>query len=158
CVALNIGRYEHFSDKLGDLTMDFYCLPENLEKARRQFAQAKPMIEAFQKYFGEYPFKRDGYKLKEVPYSGMEHQRGGAYGNLFGTGDLERGWTGVCVSPKFRFISVHESAHGWFGNGIAGSDISDMWIQEGWATYAQCVYAEALFGKEDALKYTNGYK
>jgi aminopeptidase N len=70
CVSLNIGHYEHFNDKLGDLTMDYYCLPENLEKAKRQFAQAKPMMEAFQKYFGEYPFKRDGYKLIEVPYSG----------------------------------------------------------------------------------------
>lgn len=89
-LSLNIGAYEHFSDWLGDLTMDFYCLPENLEKAKRQFAQAKPMIEAFQKYFGEYPFKRDGYKLIEVPYSGMEHQSAVTYGNRFANGYLER--------------------------------------------------------------------
>jgi aminopeptidase N len=158
CVALNIGHYEHFGDKLGDLTMDFYCLPENLEKAKRQFAQAGPMIEAFQKYFGEYPFKRDGFKLIEVPYSGMEHQSAVAYGNKFANGYLERDWTGVGVSLKFDFIIVHESAHEWFGNSITGSDISDMWIQEGWATYAEGVYVEALFGKEDALKYVNGYK
>ena len=30
-VSLNIGNYTHFSDKLGDLSMDFYVLPENLE-------------------------------------------------------------------------------------------------------------------------------
>jgi aminopeptidase N len=157
-VSLNIGHYEHFSDSLGDLTMDFYCLPENLEKAKRQFAQARPMIEAFQKYFGEYPFKRDGYKLIEVPYSGMEHQSAVTYGNKFANGYLERDWTGVGVSLKFDFIIVHESAHEWFGNSITGSDISDMWIQEGWATYAECIYVEALFGKEDAIKYVNGYK
>jgi aminopeptidase N len=157
-VSLNIGQYEHFSDKLSDLTMDFYCLPENLDKAKRQFAQAKPMIEAFEKYFGPYPFKRDGYKLIEVPYSGMEHQSAVTYGNRFANGYLERDWTGVGVSLKFDFIIIHESAHEWFGNAITGSDISDMWIQEGWATYAECVYVEALFGKEDALKYTNGYK
>ncbi len=157
-VSLNIGQYEHFSDRLGDLTMDFYCLPENLEKAKRQFAQAKPMIEAFEKYFGPYPFKRDGYKLIEVPYSGMEHQSAVTYGNRFSNGYLERDWTGVGVSLKFDFIIIHESAHEWFGNAITGTDISDMWIQEGWATYAECVYVEALFGKEDALKYTNGYK
>jgi aminopeptidase N len=157
-VSLNIGHYEHFDDRLGDLTMDFYCLPENLEKAKRQFAQAKPMIEAFQKYFGEYPFKRDGYKLIEVPYSGMEHQSAVTYGNHFANGYLERDWTGVGVSLKFDFIIIHESAHEWFGNSVTGSDISDMWIHEGWATYAECVYVEALFGKEDALKYVNGYK
>src|SRR5580704_86052 len=73
-VALNIGKYEHFSDKLGDLPLDFYALPEDLDKAKKQFAQAKGMLEAFQHYFGEYPFKKDGYKLIEVPYAGMEHQ------------------------------------------------------------------------------------
>ena len=83
CVSLNIGKYEHFSDKLGDLTLDFYVLPENLEKAKKQFAQAKGMLEAFQHYFGEYPFKNDGYKLIEVPYAGMEHQSAVTYGNHF---------------------------------------------------------------------------
>jgi aminopeptidase N len=158
CVSLNIGAYEHFSDKLGDLTLDYYCLPENLEKARRQFAQARPMLQAFQKYFGEYPFKRDGYKLIEVPYSGMEHQSAVTYGNHFANGYLERDWTGVGVSLKFDFIIVHESAHEWFGNSITAADVSDQWIHEGWATYAECVYVEALFGKDDALKYVNGYK
>jgi aminopeptidase N len=157
-VSLNIGQYTHFSDKHGDLTLDFYCLPENLEKAKRQFAQAKPMLAAFEKYFGPYPFKRDGFKLIEVPYSGMEHQSAVTYGNRFANGYLERDWTGVGVSLKFDFIIIHESAHEWFGNAITGSDISDMWIQEGWATYAECVYVEELFGREDALKYTNGYK
>ena len=158
CVSLNIASYEHFSDKLGDLTLDFYCLPENLEKAKKQFAQARPMLEAFQKYFGEYPFKRDGYKLIEVPYSGMEHQTAVTYGNHFANGYLERDWTGVGVSLKFDFIIVHESAHEWFGNSITTVDVSDEWIHEGWATYAECVYVEAMFGREDALKYANGYK
>ncbi|HKR58649.1 MAG TPA: M1 family metallopeptidase [Pyrinomonadaceae bacterium] len=158
CVSLNIGHYEHFSDKLGDLTMDFYCLPENLEKAKRQFVQAKPMLEAFQKYFGDYPFKEDGYKLIEVPYSGMEHQSAVTYGNQFANGYLNRDWTGVGVSLKFDFIIIHESAHEWFGNSITASDVSDQWIHEGWATYAECVYVEALFGQQDALRYVNGYK
>jgi aminopeptidase N len=88
----------------------------------------------------------------------MEHQSAVTYGNRFANGYLERDWTGVGVSLKFDFIIIHESAHEWFGNSITGSDISDMWIQEGWATYAECVYVEALFGREDALKYVNGYK
>jgi aminopeptidase N len=157
-VSLNIGTYEHFSDKLGGLTLDYYCLPENLEKAKKQFAQAKPMLVAYEKYFGPYPFPRDGYKLVEVPYSGMEHQSAVTYGNRFANGYLERDWTGVGVSLKFDFIIVHESAHEWFGNAITASDVADEWLQEGWATYAECVYVEALFGYQDAIKYTNGYK
>ena len=100
------------------------------------------MIEAYQKVFGEYPFKKDGYKLIEVPYSGMEHQSAVTYGNRFANGYLERDWTGVGVSPKFDFIIIHESAHEWFGNSVSAADVSDMWIQEGWTTYLEVVYVE----------------
>ena len=158
CVSLNIGKYEHFSDKLGDLTLDFYALPENLEKAKKQFAQAKGMLEAFQHYFGEYPFKKDGYKLIEVPYSGMEHQSAVTYGNRFKNGYLERDWTGVGISPRFDFIIIHESGHEWFGNSVSAADRSDMWIHEGWTTYLECLYVEYMYGHDDALKYMNGYK
>jgi aminopeptidase N len=140
CVSLNIARYTHFSERLGDLTMDYYVLPYHLERAKRQFAQATPMNECFQKYFGEYPFKKDGYKLIEVPYSGMEHQSAVTYGNLFQNGYLARDWTGVGVSTKFDFIIIHESGHEWFGNSVTANDVSDAWIQEGWCTYAEGVY------------------
>lgn len=157
-VALNIGNYQHFSDKLGDLDLDFYALPEDLDKAKKQFSQAKGMLEAFQHYFGDYPFKKDGYKLVEVPYSGMEHQSAVAYGNHFANGYLERDWTGVGISPRFDFIIIHESGHEWFGNSITAADSSDMWIHEGWTTYLECLYVEYMYGHEDYLKYTNAYK
>jgi len=157
-VALNIGNYRHFAGRLGSLPLDFYALPEDLDKARKQFAQAKGTLEAFEHYFGEYPFPKDGYKLIEVPYAGMEHQSAVAYGNHFANGYLERDWTGVGISPRFDFIIVHESAHEWFGNSVTAADISDMWIHEGWATYLECLYVEYMWGKDDGLKYTNAYK
>jgi aminopeptidase N len=157
-VSLNIGNYVHFSDRLDDLPLDFYVLPENLERAKKQFAQAKGMIEAFQHYFGEYPFKKDGYKLIEAPYSGMEHQSAVTYGNRFANGYLERDWTGVGISTRFDFIIIHESGHEWFGNSITASDVSDMWIHEGWTTYLECLYVEYMYGRDDGLKYTNAYK
>jgi aminopeptidase N len=158
CVSVNIGTYAHFADKHGGLSLDFWCLPESLDKARRQFAQAKPMIMAYEHAFGPYPFPKDGYKLIEVPYAGMEHQSAVTYGNRFANGYLERDWTGVGVSPKFDFIIIHESAHEWFGNSVTAADVADEWIHEGWGTYMEVVYVEHMFGKADALKYVNGYK
>jgi len=157
-VSLNIGQYVHFAEKHGDLTMDYFVLPENLEKAKKQFAQALPMMEAFEKYVGKYPFPKDGFKLIEVPYSGMEHQSAVTYGNRYANGYLERDWTEVGVSLKFDFIIIHESGHEWFGNAVSAADVSDMWIQEGWCNYLEFVYVEALFGYDDGLKYANGYK
>lgn len=157
-VSLNIGHYVHFTDRAGRLPLDFYCLPENLEKAKRQFVQAKTMIECFEKYFGDYPFAKDGYKLVEVPYAGMEHQSAVTYGNHFVNGYLERDWTGVGISPRFDFIIIHESAHEWFGNSVTAADVCDEWIHEGWGTYLEAVYVEHMFGKADALTYVNAYK
>ena len=157
-VSVNIGTYEHWSERAGDVPLDFYALPEDLERAKKQFAQAKGMIEAFTHYFGEYPFKNDGYKLIQAPYSGMEHQSAVTYGNHFANGYLERDWTGVGISPRFDFIIIHESGHEWFGNSITAADRSDMWIHEGWTTYLECLYVEYMYGKDDGLKYTNGYK
>ncbi len=157
-VSLNIGNYVHFSDQLGDLPLDFYVLPEDLEKAKVQFAQAKGMIEAYQHYFGPYPFAKDGYKLIQAPYSGMEHQSAVTYGNLFKNGYLDRDWTGVGISPRFDFIIIHESGHEWFGNSITALDPADMWIHEGWTTYLESLYVEYRWGKTDAIKYLSGYK
>jgi aminopeptidase N len=157
-VSLNIGNYVHFEDKLDDLPLDFYVLPGSLEKAKVQFAQAKPMIQAYEHYFGEYPFKKDGYKLIEVPYSGMEHQSAVTYGNHFANGYLERDWTGVGTSLKFDFIIIHESGHEWFGNAVSAADVSDMWIHEGWTTYLEALYVEHQFGHDEAIKYLGGYK
>jgi aminopeptidase N len=157
-VSLNIGNYVHFSDKFGDLPLDFYVLPEDLDKAREQFTQAKGMIEAYTHYFGEYPFAKDGYKLIQAPYTGMEHQSAVTYGNLFKNGYYGRDWTGVGISPRFDFIIIHESGHEWFGNSITAVDPADMWIHEGWDTYLESLYVEYRWGKADAIKYLSGYR
>ena len=158
-VALNIGAYEHFSDRLGDLPLDYYVMPEDLESAKAQFAQAKQMLQAFEHYFGEYPFQKDGYKLVQVPYSGMEHQSAVAYGNHFVNSYYPaRDWNGVQISPRFDFIIIHESAHEWFGNSVTAADVSDMWIHEGWATYLECLYVEYMYGHADYLRYVNAEK
>ncbi len=157
-VSVNIGKYEQFTSRYRGMTLNFYALPEDLGKAKAQFAQAQGMLEAFSHYFGAYPFKKDGYKLVQVPYSGMEHQSAVAYGNGFRNGYLGRDWTGVGISPKFDFIIIHESAHEWFGNAVSAADVSDMWIHEAWGTYMECLYVEYFYGHDDALKYVNGYK
>ena len=161
-VALNIGDYVHFGGKFKDkfrrLALDYYVLPADLEKAKVQFAQVPGMMKAYYHYLGPYPFQKDGYKLIEVPYAGMEHQSAVAYGNGFKNGYFGRDWTGVGISPRFDFIIIHESGHEWFGNSITAADKSDMWIHEGWTTYLESLYVEFYWGHADALRYLNGLK
>jgi aminopeptidase N len=159
-VTLNIGTFAHFSDVYvsgnDTLTLDYYVLPENLAKARRQFEQVKPMMQCFEKFFGPYPFMRDGYKLIEAPHTGMEHQSAVAYGNHYLQG--YRGNASSEVGLMFDFIIVHETAHEWWGNNVTSNDIADMWIHESFGAYAEAVYVECLFGYEKAMSYINGKK
>jgi len=157
-VSMNVGDYVHFTDTYEDMTLNYYVLSYNLDKAKAQFTQAKGMLAAFEHYFGEYPFRKDGYKLVQASNAGMEHQSAVTYGNGFENGYGGRDWTGVGISPRFDFIIIHESGHEWFGNAVSAADRSDMWIHEGWTTYLEGLYVEYTYGHADALKYLNGYK
>jgi aminopeptidase N len=160
-VTINICKYTHFNDvytsKDGSkLTLDYYVLPENLVKAKKHFRQVKTMHACYEKYFGKYPFYRDGYKLIESSHNGMEHQSAVAYGNHYITG--YEGYASSNVGLKFDFIIIHESAHEWWGNSITSNDIADMWIHESFGAYAEALYVEYNWGHKAALKYMNGKK
>jgi len=158
-VTINIAKYAHFSDVYGSspkLTLDYYVLPENVERAKKHFGQVKLMMEAFEKYFGKYPFPNDGYKLVESPHLGMEHQSAVAYGNRYLGG--YRGRAPSAAGLKFDFIIIHESAHEWWGNAVTSKDVADMWIHESFGAYAEALYVEHFWGYKEALAYINGKK
>jgi len=159
-VNANIANYSHFADSLqgekGVLSLDYYVLPENLEKAKVQFKQVKLMLRAFEHWFGPYPFYEDGYKLVEVPYLGMEHQSSVTYGNQYKNGYLGRDLSGTGWGLKWDFIIVHESGHEWFANNVTYRDIADMWVHEGFTNYSESLYTEFYFGKEAGAAYVRG--
>ena len=162
-IAANIADYTHFSDEYngekGKLTLDYWVLPYNLEKAKKQFGRdVKPMIKAFEHWFGPYPFYEDGYKLVETPHLGMEHQSAVAYGNKYRNGYLgsDRSQTGWGL--KWDFIIVHESGHEWFGNNITSKDLADSWIHESFTNYSEALFTESIWGKQAGQEYTHGQR
>jgi aminopeptidase N len=154
-IAVAAGTYAHYSEEFqgekGKLTLDFWPLDYNLEAAHKQFVQARSMLQCFEHWFGPYPWYEDGYKLLEVPNTGMEHQSAVSYGNWYQNGYRKRG-TGLGL--QWDFIIVHESAHEWWGNNITAKDQADMWIHESFANYAEALYTECQFGKEAAADWT----
>jgi aminopeptidase N len=161
-VNVNIGDYTHFSEvfdgEKGPLDMDYYVLKYNLEKAKKQFTDAPKMMRAFEHWFGPYPFYKDGYKLVEVPYLGMEHQSSVTYGNEFKQGYLGRDLSGTGWGLKFDFIIIHESGHEWFANNITDIDIADMWIHESFTNYSESLFLDYYFGKKAASEYVIGLR
>ncbi|MGC6431018.1 MAG: M1 family metallopeptidase [Jejuia sp.] len=159
-VNINIGDYVNFSEvydgMAGNLDMDYYVLSYNLEKAKEQFKQAPKMMEAFEHWFGQYPFYADSFKLVEAPYLGMEHQSSVTYGNKYKNGYLGNDLSGTGWGLKFDFIIIHEAGHEWFANNITNKDVADMWIHEGFTSYSENLYLEYYFGKEAGAEYVIG--
>jgi aminopeptidase N len=159
-VNANIGNYVHFSDRYegkgGVLDLDYWVLPHQKEIAARQFKEVRRTLEAFEHWFGKYPFYEDSYKLVTVSYPGMEHQSSVTYGNWFRNGYLARDFSGTGIGFKFDFIIVHESAHEWFGNNVSMKDAADMWIHESFANYSENLFVEYHFGKKEAEDYVIG--
>ncbi len=159
-VNINIGDYKHFKEiydgEKGILDMDFYVLSYNLEKAMTHFADAKRTMQAFEYWFGPYPFYEDSFKLVEAPYLGMEHQSSVTYGNGYQNGYLGRDLSQSGWGLKFDFIIIHETGHEWFANNITYKDVADMWIHESFTNYSESLFLEYHYGKVAAGEYVIG--
>jgi len=158
----SIGKYVNFKDNYigekGKLDLDYWVLDYNLDKAKKQFEQVKPMMKSFENWFGPYPFYEDSYKLVESPHLGMEHQSNVAYGNKYQNGYLGHDMSGTGVGLRWDYIIIHETGHEWFANNITAKDQADMWIHESFTTYSETLFVESLWGKNDADQYLQGLR
>jgi len=159
-VALNIGDYTHIMEtylgEKGPLSVDYYVLKENKNKIKHLQKNTKQTLEAFEYWFGPYPFYEDGYKIVETAHLGMEHQSAIAYGNKFQNGYLGKDGSDTGWGLKWDFIIVHESGHEWFGNNITAKDLADMWIHESFTNYSEALFIDYHYGKEASQAYVNG--
>ena len=147
-ISVQLGYYVNIKDTLrrkGRIeTLDYYVLDYHKEVAENHFSQSKKIIRFFEKYFGDYQWWEDGYKLVEVPYLGMEHQSAVTYGNGFSiyNGVRSSSWAMYGVIDP---LIIHETGHEWFGNSVTASDPTHIWIHEGLQVYSEALYFEDKF-------------
>ncbi len=104
------------------------------------FVHLPDALHAFESKYGPYRWPRIGYV--NTPVGAMEHVCNIAFptGYIDGTLSGER-------------TMAHELAHAWFGNLITCETAEDMWINEGWASFLEEDFMEAVYGKEAAKDY-----
>jgi aminopeptidase N len=161
-ISVQIGNYVAVQDTFikGNTThyMNHYVLDYNKEVGQNYFPQSKEVIRFYEKYFGDYQWWDDGYKLIEVPYLGMEHQSAVTYGNGFSiyNGVRSSSWAMYGVIDP---LIIHESGHEWFGNSVTAIDPTHIWIHEGLQVYSEAVYFEDKFNSyEVGVHYLNSLK
>ena len=106
-----------------------YDTPECLTYYKQSIDGTKDILELFSDIFGEYPFHQEKYVHCLAGLSGgMEHQTMTTLGYL-----------------QFDIVA-HELAHSWFGDNVTCSKWSDIWINEGFATYSDFLALEMIAG------------
>ncbi|HNT64737.1 MAG TPA: M1 family aminopeptidase [bacterium] len=140
-IAVAAGPFVMLAEKMvscnGDtLPLTCYVFPDAVEKARANWLGVlPPMVQFLESRFGPYPFT--GYAMVQLPDFGgaMEHQQISFFSASLLTDD-----------NRYESIVLHELAHQWWGDWVTLSDWKEIWLNEGFASYCEILYIEAMYG------------
>lgn len=135
-VSLAVHPYVRFSHwytpRAGGDPMEvaYFVYPSHYDLVQYNYGLVVPMLERFAAGFGEYPFVDEKYGHAEFVWGGgMEHQTLSSLG----------GWSEDLIS--------HELAHQWWGDDVTCADFHHIWLNEGFATWAEAYWKEHRVGR-----------
>ncbi|MCD6163238.1 MAG: T9SS type A sorting domain-containing protein [candidate division Zixibacteria bacterium] len=147
-IMLSISNYSSFTDWYVNVDGDSmpivnYVYPEHYDDAVEDFNITASAIEFYVSLFGEYPFFNEKFGHSIFNWAGgMEHQCNVSYSSMFIRGN-----------HAYDFVLVHELSHMWFGDMITQDIFPEVWMNEGFASYCEALWAEHISGFEGYIDY-----
>jgi aminopeptidase N len=141
-----VGNYAKFSDSYKNIPLGFYMYPGTDPSVQaRAYGKTKEMMNVFENLTGvDYPYnKYDQTIVANFNFGGME--------NITATTMAD---TEILFNPPETVVDLvsHELAHSWFGNLVTCKNWSELWLNEGFATFMEAAYREKIYGRDDYLR------
>lgn len=127
---LYLNNFEFQPDQKMPITN--YVYKGNVSRYKNVLDRVPKMFKIFSDKFGMYPFVKEKYGHAEIGFGGgMEHQ------------------TCTSLGAFYEDVISHELAHQWFGDKVTCKTWNDIWLNESFASYAECIYREEMYGEDN---------
>jgi aminopeptidase N len=137
-----VGKYVKITDSYKNIPLGFYVYPGREATAQKAFANTKNMMRFFESLTGfDFPYnKYDQTIVANFQFGGME--------NITATTHADTEIFAVDYMPSATEDLVsHELAHSWFGNLVTCRNWSELWLNEGFATFMEAAYYEKAYNR-----------
>ncbi|GAA2471779.1 M1 family metallopeptidase [Winogradskya humida] len=141
--TLAVGKYTKVTAKgPHDLPLTYWYRPGTDDDVVASLKKSPDYVKFLEERFGPYPFPSGGIVMVDSA-SGMETQQMITMGGKHGKWDKD-------AQSGFEEDLLHEYAHQWFGDSVTPTTWKDLWLNEGWATYAQFLWEKKVYNLTDA--------
>ena len=146
-IMLAAGYFTKLEDKYRDVPLRFYTPPSDAKEAALTFAVTKPAMEFFEREIGvPFPWAQYGQVVvRDFHWGGMENT------TLTTLTQWTLHQTDTETLASSEGLVSHELAHQWFGDYVTCKDWSQVWLNEGFATYYANLFAGDQHGRDELL-------
>jgi aminopeptidase N len=138
-MSVAIAHYVQLSDSALYVPLRSYVLKADSAKAAYDFGNLADMVNYFGSLWGQYPFENYGMAATKNFGGGMEHQT---------RTTITRNW--ITGTRSWEWGIAHELAHQWWGDMVTCLTWPNVWVNEGFASYADILYSEHAYGAANA--------